>query len=148
MLAEKYGGGDRHLLMCCGGQKRPPGKGTDAVIAPAPTAEFVTVHDFVSAVHPYLLARRDEIIEGMNEDPGREGKPFRPEIKLFVDWWGGGSVDIKDEADWMRKHGHPLKRPPGPLPPYVLQVLQHAREYSEVEKMAAAAWRKAHGLEE
>ena len=128
--------------------KEALGKGKNVVITPTPTAEFVTVHDFVSAVHPYLLARRDEIIEGMNVDPGREGKPFRPEIKLFVDWWSGGSVDMKDEADWMRQHGHRPKRPDGPFPPHILKALKHARESRKAEEMAAAARRKAHGLEE
>ena len=147
VLAEEYGGGDRHLLKCCGGQNRPLGKGTNVVIVPAPRAEFVTVHDFVSVVHPYLLARRDDIIDGMNEDPGRFGKPFRSEIKLFVDWCGGSSVDMKDEADWMRNHGHPRKMPPGPLPPHVLKVMRDMRECREAEK-AAAARRKANGVEE
>jgi hypothetical protein len=44
---------DEHLLMCCG-EKRPLGKGTRAIVITPTTRKgaFVTIHDFISAVHP------------------------------------------------------------------------------------------------
>lgn len=101
------GGGDEHLLVCCS-QKRPVGKGVEGkvVVTPTVTEEqgggFVSIHDFISTVHAYLMGRRDEIIEAMNEDLGRVGRPYTPETRLMVVWSGPGYVDVMDEAEWMR----------------------------------------------
>ncbi|KAK4044526.1 hypothetical protein C8A01DRAFT_31312 [Parachaetomium inaequale] len=98
--------GDEHLLVCCG-QKRPLGKGVSGagavVVKPTTTGSFVTIHDFISTVHPYLMARRDEVLEAMGEDPGRTGAPFPPETtRLVVIWYSAPYVDVLDEASWMR----------------------------------------------
>ncbi|KAL2020071.1 hypothetical protein VTK56DRAFT_8875 [Thermocarpiscus australiensis] len=89
--------GGKHLLVCCG-LKRPWGRETQLVVKA--TGNFVTIHDFISTVHPYLMARRGDIIETMNLDPGRTRKPFGPETKLMVTWQCAKGVEIWDEADW------------------------------------------------
>jgi hypothetical protein len=71
---------------------------------------FVTIHDFVSTVHPYLMARRDEVLAAMSEDPGRTGGPFGSGTRLFVIWYSAPYVDVLDEANWTRTR----KRRPGP----------------------------------
>ncbi|KAK4152638.1 hypothetical protein C8A00DRAFT_34668 [Chaetomidium leptoderma] len=100
---EKLDGGDEHLLVCCG-QKRPLGKEAEEVVVKPTTGGggFVTIHDFISTVHPYLMARRDEVLEAMCEDPGRTRAPFPPETRLVVVWYSAPYVDVLDEAYWMR----------------------------------------------
>ncbi|KAK4031627.1 hypothetical protein C8A01DRAFT_41923, partial [Parachaetomium inaequale] len=93
--------GGKHLLVCCG-LKRPWGRETQLVVKA--TGNFVTIHDFISTVHPYLMARRGDIIETMNLDPGRTRKPFGPETKLMVTWQCAKGVEIWDEADWRAYH--------------------------------------------
>lgn len=78
---------------------RPRGKKTQ-VVAKA-TGDFVTIHDFLSVVHPYLMARRDEILVAMDEDPGRLRGPFPPETKLMADWRSPKTVEVSDEAEWL-----------------------------------------------
>lgn len=90
--------GEEHLLVCCW-EKRPRGKGTHVLVKA--TDEFVTIHDFLSVVHPYLMARRDEIIEAMSNDPGRMNGPFVSETKLMVTLSSPASVNVKDEAEWL-----------------------------------------------
>ena len=108
--------GDEHLLLCCG-QKRPLGKEVKGVAVKPAAGEgsgpgFVTIHDFVSTVHPYLMARRNEVLAAMSEDPGRTNAPFSSETKLFVIWYSAPYVDVLDEANWTRTR----KRRPGPGP--------------------------------
>ena len=118
--------GDKHLLVCCR-MKRPRGKETQLVVKAA--GNFVTIHDFISVVHPYLMARRDEILEAMNEDPGRFGKPFLPETKLMVDWDNPKAVDVSHEARWLalRKRDTPFatRFPPTPSTQRIDHQLHH-----------------------
>jgi hypothetical protein len=93
--------GGKHLLECCG-SKRPWGRKTELVVKA--TGEFVTIHDFISTVHPYLMARRADILESMNLEPGRTRKPFGPETKLMVTWGCAKEVDVEDEANWRARH--------------------------------------------
>ena len=49
------------------------------------------------------MARRNEILQAIGEDLGRPGtRPFAPETNLIVVICPGLSVDVVDEADWMR----------------------------------------------
>jgi hypothetical protein len=93
--------GDQNLLVCCG-SKRPWHRGTELLVKA--TGAFLTIHDFVSVVHPYLMARRGDILDSMNLDWGRTRKPFQPETKLMVEWAGSRAVNIKEEAEWMECH--------------------------------------------
>lgn len=61
-----------HLLMCCGSE-RPRGKAVSVVVTAAATGEgFVTVHDYLSTVHPWLLSIRSDILGSIgvyDDDP-------------------------------------------------------------------------------
>lgn len=51
------------LLMCCD-EIRPHGKDVKLVVKPATRGEgFVTVHDYVSALHPWLMNMREDIVK-------------------------------------------------------------------------------------
>jgi len=124
---------DRQLLICCG-LKRPWERGTELLVKA--TGAFVTVHDFVSAVHLYLMARRDDILDSMNLDWGRTRKPFLPETRLMVEWNGSKGLDVTDEAEWMDHHTRHLRKPK----PYSGGIpLAHWKE------MIAAAKKSAEG---
>ncbi|KAK5659395.1 hypothetical protein OQA88_1488 [Cercophora sp. LCS_1] len=100
--ADKYEKEDaeNHLLICCG-LKRPRGKKVQLKVE-AGTEGFVTIRDFASVVHRYLMGRRAEIIEAMNEDPGRAGKPFSSGTRLMVGWNAPNYVDVHGEDEWRR----------------------------------------------
>lgn len=100
--------GDKQLLVCCG-LKRPWERGTEFLVKA--TGPYVTVHDFVSVVHPYLMARRDDILDSMNLDWGRTRKPFLPETRLMVQWIGSRGLDVVDEAEWMERHTRQTPKP-------------------------------------
>lgn len=96
-----YPGGQK-LLRCCG-EDRPLGKETDLVVRGTGDGGFVTIHDFLSVVHPYLMSRRDEILEAMALDGGRPGeRPFGPETELIVTWTNPGAVDIQTADEFRR----------------------------------------------
>ncbi|KAI1283592.1 hypothetical protein F5Y07DRAFT_156763 [Xylaria sp. FL0933] len=79
-------------LACCG-TKRPRGK--DAAIVVKPTSEngFVTIHDYFSTVHPWLMGLRDDIPDAMGV---MDAKPLPPETKLRVKFMGLNVLNIED----------------------------------------------------
>ncbi|RKU41066.1 hypothetical protein DL546_002573 [Coniochaeta pulveracea] len=114
---------DKKLLRCCG-EDRPLGKESDLIVRGTGEGGFVTIHDFLSVVHPYLLSRRDEILEAMELDGGRSGKrPFERETKLMVMWLNPGYLDIQTEYEWMRSSKAFSKVKAPPLPPPQLTIL-------------------------
>lgn len=76
---EGYDGGPQHLLMCCG-VKRPRG-GKASLVVKASAGSFVTIHDYVSVVHPWLISLRDDILGAMGIEDGRS---LPSETKLMV----------------------------------------------------------------
>ncbi|KAF2968640.1 hypothetical protein GQX73_g4878 [Xylaria multiplex] len=54
-----------HLLECCD-TPRPRGKISTIVVKPSPGNEFVTIHDYLSTLHPFLLASREDILNIAN----------------------------------------------------------------------------------
>ncbi|RDW70933.1 hypothetical protein BP6252_07496 [Coleophoma cylindrospora] len=93
---EGYDGGSQHLLMCCG-VKRPRGKKAKVVVK-ASEGSFVTVHDYVSVVHPWLMSLRDDILEAMGLE---DGKSLPSDTKLMV----GNRLDMLKmykQAEWIQ----------------------------------------------
>ncbi|OBT85704.1 hypothetical protein VE02_05944 [Pseudogymnoascus sp. 03VT05] len=69
------------LLMCCG-EIRPHGKDVKLVVKPATGGEgFVTVHDYVSALHPWLMNMKEDIVKAK----GVLGQHVPPVTELLVD---------------------------------------------------------------
>ncbi|KAL2283091.1 hypothetical protein FJTKL_10196 [Diaporthe vaccinii] len=50
------------LIRCCGEDRPLRKRGQKLVVTPAASGYFVTVHDYVSAVHPWLMGLRSEIL--------------------------------------------------------------------------------------
>lgn len=59
---------------------------------------FVTIHDYVSAVHPWTMATREPLLDVLYKVGG--GQLFLPEMKLFVLPFGDGSPSTGTEDQW------------------------------------------------
>lgn len=96
--------GQEHLRRCCG-VDRPLDKAAKLVVEA--TGEFLTVHDFVSAVHPWLLGLRDDILAAYGDAVA--GKPLPPGTKLMVSHPKPGSLMVMPEERWKAsRKKHPL----------------------------------------
>ncbi len=96
--------GRDHLLMCCG-IPRPLDKA--ATLTVEAEGEFLTVDDFVSAVHPWLLSLREDILSASGDL--LSGKPLPPDTKLMVSYPEPGSLMVMEEEAWKRfRKKHPL----------------------------------------
>ncbi|RKU49675.1 hypothetical protein DL546_009789 [Coniochaeta pulveracea] len=102
--------GDKNLLRCCG-QNRPRGKGTNHLVIRPRSGNYLTIHDFVSTVHPYLLSRRDDILAALGNKMGRE-HPDPPDTKLMVVWCGRepNALTVDNEKEWLGIFGKRKKR--------------------------------------
>ncbi|KAK3192811.1 hypothetical protein K4F52_001168 [Lecanicillium sp. MT-2017a] len=55
----------KYLASCCG-QDRPIGRrGLKLHVTPSPGNEFVTIYDYMSTAHPWLVSLREDIIQAM-----------------------------------------------------------------------------------
>ncbi|KAF9870785.1 hypothetical protein CkaCkLH20_11684 [Colletotrichum karsti] len=104
---------DTEFLIRCCGEDRPLGKtGQKLVVRPAEGGHFITVHDYVSAVHPWLMGLRPEIL--LAKAVARpEPYPQSAEMAWMVD--KGPKHEVTEKQSWLRAHGGgtPLPVPPG-----------------------------------
>lgn len=97
-----------YVLECCG-QKRP--WAYDTYLQVAAQGEFLTVHEYVSAVHPWLMAMRDTLLDVLGKLDGQPKWP--PETKLTVlDPAGPLHIDHEDRWAWCHRKP-PVPRPAG-----------------------------------
>ncbi|KEQ95631.1 hypothetical protein AUEXF2481DRAFT_39481 [Aureobasidium subglaciale EXF-2481] len=63
---------DTEILIYCCNEDRPLGKkGLTLEVRPSPENDFVTVKDYVGAVHPWLMSMQDDILAAMRTaEPG------------------------------------------------------------------------------
>ncbi|KAK4033537.1 hypothetical protein C8A01DRAFT_49915 [Parachaetomium inaequale] len=115
-----------YLLECCG-QKRPWAYDTQLQVTAQ--GEFLTVHEYVSAVHPWLMAMRDTLLDVLDK---MDGIP-PPETKLAVLYLGPGPLRIGHEDKWAWWH----KRPPVVRPATIDQPSAEERERRAIERMMA-----------
>ncbi len=92
-----------YVLECCG-QKRPWSQDTQLEVVTA--GAFVTIHEYVSAVHPWLMGMRDTLLDVLGKMDGKP--PWPAETKLAVLYLGPGPLRIGREDEWAWWH----KRPP------------------------------------
>ncbi|KAI0382817.1 hypothetical protein F5Y04DRAFT_252396 [Hypomontagnella monticulosa] len=87
--------GPEHVLKCCGSE-RPRKKAAYLVVKA--TSECITIHDYVSAVHPWLMGLREDILGALGV---WDSKPRPPETKLMVNFDGPGYLMIQEEKSWL-----------------------------------------------
>ena len=90
------GGSETELLRCCG-TDRP--REIPPLLVKASVKPFVTVHDYVSAVHPWLLGLRGKILWALSDI--NEDKPLPAETKLCVDTNWPDNLMIMEEGRWI-----------------------------------------------
>ncbi|KAF2271268.1 uncharacterized protein EI97DRAFT_364717, partial [Westerdykella ornata] len=83
-----------HLLRCCGAD-RPRKKKASLVVKAS--GEYLTIHDYVVAVHPWLLRLRDDILAASGDL--LDSKPLPADTKLVV-WYGLAEVDVLEDKEW------------------------------------------------
>lgn len=85
--------------MCCD-EERPRGKALKLVVKPAAGGSgFVTVHDYVSAVHPWLMSMREDILKAM----GVQDQPVPLVTELMVNSNGPEQLMIEDKENWIEQ---------------------------------------------
>jgi hypothetical protein len=92
------------LLRCCN-QDRPRGKNAKLTIKPFKAWDgrdggFVTVHDYVSALHPWLVRLRGEILGAMGTVDGLD-EPLGDETDLVVNCNALHCLFIKLRTSWI-----------------------------------------------
>lgn len=103
---EVDGEGTGHLLMCCG-VERPRKTESDSrfqfVVEAKGEGGFLTVHDYVEQLHPWLMGLREEILEATAiARANRDYKPFSKGEKLMVDT-NGVYVYVMNEKEFISR---------------------------------------------
>lgn len=83
------------LLLECYGEGRP--RRPPPLVVRASEKPYVTVHDYLSAVHPCLLGLRGEILAAMNVND----TPLPPATKMTVNHSAVGCLSIMEEERWF-----------------------------------------------
>jgi hypothetical protein len=89
--------GPDHKLLCCG-EQRPRKTKVNLEINAA--GNFLTVHDFVSAVHPWLLQLRERILQAFEfQVDGTSDAPFNHDARFMVVLDGPDGVTVEEEEE-------------------------------------------------
>lgn len=121
-----------YLLKCCG-MKRPRAK--DVKLEVKTSGAFLTVHEFVSAVHPWLMSLRERLLDSLARLDGWN-MPWPSEYRLAVLYFGNGPLHIDDERKWADSRRKPFVPPPGYVRP---TAEERSRRRIEMTKAMAAA---------
>lgn len=83
------------IVRCCG-HERPRKKKVSLLVRAS--GEFVTIHDYVSAVHPWLLSLREDLLM-VNGDLWHS-IPLPADTRLMFECSLTGKISAKEEKDW------------------------------------------------
>jgi hypothetical protein len=86
-----------HLLRCCRAD-RPRKKGQTLLVKA--TSEFLTIHDYLSVVHPWLSERREDIFGA--EGDLMKNEPVAANTKLMISYGLPDQVNFNTEVDWRK----------------------------------------------
>lgn len=87
-------GEEEGLLLACCGERRPGGRASQLVVR-ASSKPYVTVHDYVSAVHPWLLPQKRRISAAINFN--NLGTPFPQGTRFVLELLDLSSLTICEE---------------------------------------------------
>ncbi|KAG6015728.1 hypothetical protein E4U54_003050 [Claviceps lovelessii] len=83
---------------CCG--RIAPVDGRELTIKAADEESFLTIADYVAAVHPWLLSLRKELLWALGDT---DDAPLPDDTELIVFMWGTPfSVWIEEPKEWLR----------------------------------------------
>ena len=129
-----------YVLECCG-QKRPWAYDTQLQVAAQ--GEFLTVHEYILAVHPWLMAMRDTLLDVLGKVHGNP--KWLPETKLAVLYLGPGPLRIGHEDRWAWWH---KRREPQVVHPSIAHLSAEERSQRTVERLKAMAAARIRAREE
>lgn len=89
-----------HLLVCCGTDRPRNKSGGVLVTASQSGPGFVTVHDYITTVHPWLMRNRDDILDAMDR---REDLPNPEDMDLVVDAVFPTWLRIREKSEWVNE---------------------------------------------
>ncbi|KAK6215409.1 hypothetical protein QIS74_08428 [Colletotrichum tabaci] len=122
----------RYCLDTKNDPRRPRSKDVKLEVT-AGNGTFLTVHEYVSAVHPWLMGMRERILDALGNTVG-QGALWPPETKLAVTRFGYGPLWIETEDKWAYS-----RRKPDPPKPRVQLTMAEDMEASRkvMERMLA-----------
>ncbi|KAK4146392.1 uncharacterized protein C8A04DRAFT_25902 [Dichotomopilus funicola] len=79
------------------GEREPPE--FRPLVVSASNGEFVTVHDYVTAVHPWLIGQREQVLKARN---AAEDDDYEPEgnERLLLQLNRPAEISVEDEDEW------------------------------------------------
>ncbi|KAI4640981.1 uncharacterized protein J4E78_010457 [Alternaria triticimaculans] len=86
-----------HLLRCCRAD-RPRKKGETLLVKAS--GAFLTIHDYVLVVHPWLLGRREDIFGA--EGDLKKNEPLAADTKLMISYGLPDQVNFETVEDWRK----------------------------------------------
>ncbi|KAJ0322264.1 hypothetical protein COL5a_008873 [Colletotrichum fioriniae] len=95
---------------------------------------FLTIHEYVSAVHPWLMGMRERILDALGKL--KLEAPWPPETKLAVHMFGG-PIHIGAEDGWAKRHRKPS--PPLAVEMTLAEKEEASRKVMERMKAGSAA---------
>ncbi|KAM6484615.1 hypothetical protein HDV62DRAFT_404403 [Trichoderma sp. SZMC 28011] len=107
------------LIRCCGDDRPLRKRGLKIKVTPSAGNSFVTVHDYVSVVHPWLMGLREDIIRAE-----AVARPMSyPESLSNIEWMVSNLTapqhEIMTKGFWIEMH-----RPPRPMDAATSRFLQ------------------------
>lgn len=101
------------LVKCCG-QLRPRHLNASLTLEPAVDGEgFVTLHDYLSAVHPWLMGLRKELIAAVSL---MYDTPLEPDVPLSLNSTALDALTIETELNMFTAQSGPPCQPKGDQP--------------------------------
>lgn len=136
--------GETYLLECCG-EKRPWAE--DARLELKTGGAFLTVHEYVPVVHPWLTGMRDRILEVQSKLRSHSA-PWPPETNLAVVRAPfNADLGFDDAKGWTKWHEKPRERPPGATPGHVGGGKEEERNRLAMERALARSAARIRKLE-
>jgi hypothetical protein len=90
--------GPEHLLRCCGSDRPRKQKASLTVNA---TGDFLTVHDYVSAVHPWLMSLREKILQASGNL--QDNVPLPSDTSLMISSYTSPDLLVTvEEEQWKQ----------------------------------------------
>ncbi|KAK3486963.1 uncharacterized protein B0T23DRAFT_407838 [Neurospora hispaniola] len=126
---------DTEFLIKCCGEDRPLGKRElELVVTASQSAgseSFVTIRDFVSAVHPWVMSMRGDILRAKDLSYENAHIPAEEyEWMVKVKYHCVEPLEIWEKRDWVESHSPPGPRR-HPLPPSLVAILEQRRVIRE-----------------
>lgn len=85
---------------------------SDYTLTVTTAGDYLTIHEYVSAVHPWLMSIRETLLQALGYGQAGNFK-WTSESKLVV-LHAVGAVDVGEEKDWIRDHRKPREPLIGP----------------------------------